>query len=83
MAIVEQEDGHRDINLRDPDREHQMVDLYPLDLELLKQQRETLHAVIDGFSVTDASSEETADHLSGIENLLDTIWDQLVPVELD
>lgn len=52
-----------------------------VDTFLLKQQRDTLHAVIGRY--IEEGGAETAEHLTGLENLLDNIYDQIVPVTED
>jgi hypothetical protein len=57
----------------------QVIDSGLVDVVLFKQQRDTLHEVIDNNALT----PEQAEHLQGLENFLDDIYDQLVPVDAE
>lgn len=80
MAIVEDDDGIS-INLRHPERYEaktaNKVYLGVIDLKLFKLQRGTLHRMIEDMAADGRDSD--ALELTGLENLLDCIYDQLVP----
>lgn len=54
------------------------VEIDKIDLELLKRQRDSLNEVINDAAVTTPTQSE---HLQGLQNLLDHIYDQLVPID--
>lgn len=68
--------AHQRLPKRSP---RQIVDLTPLDLDLFQEQRCTLRSLIEDERL----DKETIHHLQGIESLLDHIYDELVPVDIE
>ena len=55
-----------------------MVDIVNIDIKLFTKQRESLNELI----LTGKITPEIKEHLEGLQNLLDNIYDQLVPDNL-
>lgn len=56
------------------------MDLSRINVELLRQQRESLGRVINDQHYQGSVVQE---HLLGLESLLDELYDELLPPELD
>jgi hypothetical protein len=53
------------------------ITIGPIDLDLLRKQRESLALIIDEGHYAYEVGQEMHYHLTGIRDLLDHVWDQL------